>query len=159
DLTWTRGRHHMKFGAKFQHSYQSSNGEAGAGGWSFTNRITGLPGVSSTGVGYASYLLGEVDSVGLGSGGTGGRFYTNTWGFYGQDSWRVTSRLTLNYGLRWDLFLPMHEGFNRFSSFDPTIPNPGAAGHLGSLVFWGSPLATTGPLYPTNGRTGLYETY
>jgi hypothetical protein len=47
------------------------------------------------------------------------------YGFFFQNDWRVTSRLTLNMGLRWDVEIPWAERFNRMTTeFDPTVVNP-----------------------------------
>ena len=59
-------------------------------------------------------------------------------GLYGQDSWRVTPTLTLNYGLRWDRIEPWYEKYNQIATF-----NPGKQ----SVVFPGAP---AGILYPTD---------
>src|SRR5262249_38580036 len=62
-----------------------------------------------------------------------------------EDSWRVTHKLTINYGLRWELTTPAHELYDRISTFDPSKPNPGAGNRLGALAVYGR-----GP-----GRNGL----
>jgi Carboxypeptidase regulatory-like domain/TonB dependent receptor len=59
-------------------------------------------------------------------------------GLYGQDSWRVTNRLTLNYGLRWDRIEPWYEKYNQIATFVPGQQ---------SIVFPGAP---PGILYPTD---------
>jgi hypothetical protein len=59
-------------------------------------------------------------------------------GIYGQDSWRVTPSLTLNYGLRWDRIEPWYEKYNQIATFDPGEQ---------SVVF---PRAPPGILYPTD---------
>jgi hypothetical protein len=46
------------------------------------------------------------------------------YGFFGQDNWKVTSRLTLNLGLRYDVTLPRTDRYNRQNSFDPNVPSP-----------------------------------
>src|SRR6185369_2624456 len=46
--------------------------------------------------------------------------------------------LTINAGLRWDVSLPAWNSSGYFSTFDPTVPNPGAGGLLGSLVYAGN---------------------
>ena len=59
-------------------------------------------------------------------------------GIYGQDSWRVTHSLTLNYGLRWDRIEPWYEKYNQIATFEPGKQ---------SVVFPGAP---AGILYPTD---------
>jgi len=151
-LAWTKSRHNLKFGAEY---YLTGDTQVTAifsdGNISFERLETGLPTYPTTGVGYASFLLGEVDSGSVTS-PTATKQTTPSYALYAQDQWRVTDKLTLNYGLRWDLFAPQHESYNRYGSFDPTVSNPGAGGRLGALTIWGN-----GP--GRNGRTGLWDFY
>ena len=57
---------------------------------------------------------------------------------FAQDSWKVTRKLTLDYGLRWDLQQPLSELHDRMISFSPTTPNPTANGLLGAVIYEGS---------------------
>ena len=66
--------------------------------------------------------------------------------FFAQDSWRATPKLTVNYGLRWNLFPPGWEHRDRISTFDPNLINPGT-GTKGALAYYGQ-----GP-----GRNGLHR--
>ena len=68
--------------------------------------------------------------------------------FYGQDSYKLASRLTLNYGLRYDIDLPATEAFDRFSMVDPTLPNPGAGGILGAYTYFGTGTGRNGRKRP-----------
>src|SRR5205823_7640888 len=97
-----------------------------------------------SGNGYATFLLGDVYSASIQTPGSF-RFNGEAWGLYAQDTWRVTPKFTLNFGLRWDDYIQQHEHYNQMVDFDPTIPNPGAGGLPGALTFWG-----VGP-----GRNGL----
>jgi len=56
---------------------------------------------------------------------------------YFQDDWRVSRKLTINAGLRWDLNMPYSEVHGQIARFDANTPNPGAGGLLGAIVFYG----------------------
>src|SRR5262249_41068823 len=77
----------------------------------------------------ADLLLGLTSSAQLSTLLTGD-FRDRYYGFYGNDTWRVTPRLTLNLGLRYELQTPMWEANNRMANFDL---NPGSPTY-GTLV-------------------------
>ena len=86
------------------------------------------------GFGYASFLLGDYTSTNQNP----PEFFregNQNWGLFLQDSWKVTHRLTLNYGLRWDYDTVEHEQYNRLAQFSATTPNANAGGHLGATVY------------------------
>jgi hypothetical protein len=149
EATKLKGSHQVKFG--FQgaviHDPNEQQYEAGVG---FDQLTTGQPGAPNTGWGFASFLLGDVDSVNDTS-PVNVHYTMSTWGLFAQDQWRATPKLTINYGLRYDLFLSPQEESGQTSFFDPTIPNAGAGDHLGALSFWGS-----GP--GRNGRSRILDT-
>ena len=137
DVTWVKGSHNFKFGAAYLLSI--SKGDSlifGQGNFSFLDRTTGLPGSPETGWGFASQLLGEADG-GVVNSPSAFKRDGGAWGFYFQDSWRVTPKLTVNYGLRNDIFITAGESYDRIGAFNSTIPNPDAGGLPGALWFWG----------------------
>lgn len=145
DVSWIKGNHNFKFGAHWISVRTVSIAQNNSQGtWSFNDSETGLPGFGQTGSGMASFVLGEVNSASVRT-PSNTDLMTGAWGFYGQDSWRLTSKLTVHYGLGWDLFIPGREHDNAIGGFDSSIPNPGAGGTLGALALYGN-----GP-----GRNGL----
>ena len=63
------------------------------------------------------------------------RFGKQQWGFYGQDSWKVTRKLTLDLGLRYDYMRYYQEQHGRSPNFSPTLANPTAGGHPGAVIY------------------------
>jgi hypothetical protein len=107
--TWTKiyGRHSFKFGADVEKFFGIRTDVSGRGSFDFSQNLTGSSNVPNSGSGMASFLLGLSDNF--------GRDITliqpqeKQWklGFYGQDTWRVTPRLTAVLGLRWDYYSPI----------------------------------------------------
>jgi len=137
--TLIRGSHTIKIGAEWQyHQDNFRNFGDGGGDFRFRRNGTGNPqAFNSTGDAWASFLLGEVNNASTvyrASQPTGR--YTN-WGFFIDDSWKVTPKLTLNLGLRMEMFSTHSEPAGRLSYIDLAAPNAEAGGLPGLLVFAG----------------------
>jgi hypothetical protein len=157
-LAWVKGVHSFKFGADFMRTSIADIAldSFTAGQYNFVNQTTGLPGFSSTGWGFASFLTGGVNSGTLNTPETL-HHYGQGWDVYAQDQWRITPKLTANFGLRWAAALGPYEQNDSYGTFDPTIPNPGAGGILGALTFWGNGAGRNGHHYLLKPNYNLWE--
>ncbi|MBZ5579934.1 MAG: TonB-dependent receptor [Acidobacteriia bacterium] len=138
--TWVKGNHTFKTGAEL-YLEQNYTGNislvtlaTGTGPTSLPENPTVGFGGFSQGFGYASFLLGDYNGTTQGP-NRNYRVGNQTWGLFLQDSWKVTRKLTLDYGLRWDYNTPYHEQYGRFGQLDPTAANPNAGGRLGATRF------------------------
>jgi hypothetical protein len=86
------------------------------------------------GFGYASFLLGDYTSTAQ-SPQVNYRLGKYQFATFVQDSWKVNRKLTLDYGIRWDLASQGKETYGRLGEFDPTAPNANAGGHPGATRF------------------------
>lgn len=138
NLTWQRGKHLMKFGAEFTRYQQNSfypgnDGELG----DFT--YNGLYSYYATAANpnntpypFADFLLDRVNDVQIGAvtGLTGQRQWRD--GVFAQDDWKVTDKLTLNLGLRWEFDQPIYEVNNKMANVDMTTKQIIYAGQDGA---------------------------
>lgn len=128
NVTRQHGSHQVKFGLSFRYNLNVDHTSVAPGGsFAFTNKVTGSS--------LASLLLGRVNSATI-QDNDSLHSRGNSWGAFVQDDWRVTPRLTLNVGLRYDIDSPRRETHNRQNSFDPTAINP-VSGTPGVITFAG----------------------
>jgi hypothetical protein len=150
-FSYNRGNHQLMFGFDFNNSRLTTYETGQPGGtYAFDGGFTAeqVPGVGNegtslpnTGSGLADMLLGD-------SGGLFINFYPvyhtrqTEYSGFAQDNWRVTQKLTLNLGLRYEYWTPFNDASGRYSTF-----NPNPAG--GQIVYQGSglPAYTSQALY------------
>jgi hypothetical protein len=170
NLTWTHSSHTLKFGGDFRRRqltiYQTNQGN---GRFNFTAALTDSRNpAGSGGDAVASMMLGLPALI--------AHDYTfpfpgirlNEYGFYAADDWRVTKKLTLNYGIRWDYFSPPSEAHNQWSNFNVATGKMDIAGRNGvgltsGVLPWkkgfGPRLGFAYKLYPSTvlrGGVGLF---
>jgi outer membrane receptor protein involved in Fe transport len=118
-LSYARGAHSLRFGASVIHNgFGFFQLGAPSGSLSFTGTYTNNPVNASGGNGFADFLLGLPVSSSKSAAPDGVPYESYTeYGAFVQDQWRVTPTLTVNLGLRYDLFTPDAERYDRQSDF------------------------------------------
>jgi len=111
DLSWTKGRHQFKFGFSLLHDYKNQQLQANTQGTAAFNSS------AFSGDSYVNFLLGDASSFTQLQYLAGKHWVNNNYGFYGNDNWHVTPRLTLNIGLRYDGMPHAFERYNLFANF------------------------------------------
>jgi Carboxypeptidase regulatory-like domain/TonB dependent receptor len=132
-MSWSKGRHTITFGVDFRAMEINSHSGSGALDFNFSNVSTGTPSQaygSQVGFGFASFLLGDVQSA---SETTPLDLYgrRKAMAVFAQDNFKVKPKLTLNLGLRWDATFRLHEKYGNWANFDlnaidPNLGIPGA---------------------------------
>jgi hypothetical protein len=150
NLTWIRGNHTFKGGAEAWWQAQITAPPTGVGlnfgvlsgtsNGSVTGAgATGIPaslvtGAYSAGFPYANFLLGEVTSA-TQYAPVDARMFKQQWALFLQDSWKITRKLTVDYGLRWDYATAAQEQHGRSANLGTNVPNSAAGGRLGAAIF------------------------
>jgi hypothetical protein len=148
-MTEVHGNHTVKYGAEWREDkypvsvYTNTAGNyvfsaAGVPTGSGVTAQTALQSVTlsqgNTGFGYANFMLGGVQGVTIAVPAVY-RSHKYETALYAQDSWKVSRKLTLDYGLRWDYGTYNQEDYGRMGDLSLSTPNPSAGGHLGGLIF------------------------
>ena len=143
-VSWTKGKHTFKFGGSIIHrdvNWDQGNNAKGYY-WIDDGNYGAYPAATSGHGTFTGYEISELIDGFMGAytqGAFSGYYQTRSWenGFFGQDDWRVTPRLTLNLGLRYDILSWPYEASNHQSNFNPAtgeLIEAGASGWPKALI-------------------------
>jgi hypothetical protein len=162
NLQWTWGKHSFTFGGEMAWMlYNVINDTGGTSPITLAAAVTETAGItassntspkyaaaSGTGLSYASFLVGEIDK------GSFTQYLQQEFGArfrpispYFQDNWKVTPKLTLDLGVRYDWYPSITEAHSAESFFSPSLANP-VTGINGALQFTGSGTGTCNCMTP-----------
>ena len=162
NLGWSRGKHSMKFGVDVRRvayaDIESFGGSDDFGAFTFSGgALTGLPACSPSLAAptlcessFADLLLGLPAKTYVAQSGPDVLAHTIQTGVYGQDEWRVSDRLTLTVGLRWQLLPPFVSPLNNLTAFDK---------RNGGVIVPDANVPVQGFLQSINACAGPYNSY
>jgi hypothetical protein len=148
DLSWTKGAHQLKFGfswalyKKVQDLFGNTQGA-----FNFDGTFTGND--------FADFLLGDAKGYNELAVQDHGFWNNVSWAAYAQDNWRVSRKLTLNLGLRWDGVPHTYEANNRMGNFYPNLYDPAKAATFNSHGTICGPADTAATGCPLGASPGL----
>ncbi|HEV2315458.1 MAG TPA: TonB-dependent receptor [Candidatus Acidoferrales bacterium] len=128
NFLYTHGRNTYNIGWEIRRSYQDDQECQACGGqFSFSSQTTADPAniTGNSGAAFASFLLGYADNA-FRKFVAENRLRNLYFAPYIQDNFKITSKLAINGGLRWDIMRPFLENNDNVTFFDATVPNPGA---------------------------------
>ena len=143
-LTWVKNNHTFKFGGEMLvEGFPDKGNDRANGNFGISPTSTGDPYENTagavapitTGFGYASFLLGQVDNLNINP-PVQSKLGDHSIGLYAQDSWKITRKLTLDYGLRYDYETYLKEQYGRMPDTVFNVLNP-ETGTLGATLFEG----------------------
>jgi hypothetical protein len=123
DLSWTRGRHQLKFGVGWLHDYKNQQLQHN------TNGVVAFNSSTFSQDSYINFLLGDASYYDQLEYLAGKHWVNNNYSFYVNDNWHVTPKLILNLGVRYDGMPHAFERYDKFANFviadyDTSLGNP-----------------------------------
>ncbi len=147
NVTLIRGSHELHFGGEaVRVSNHITNTFRMDGNFTFNGQLSGD--------GLADFMMGRASAFGQG----GGEFKDlkgTRWGFFAQDNWRVSKRLTLNLGVRWDPYWPYYDRSGRVVCFQPGVKSARYPKAPAGMIYGGEnhdPTCPTGGSEPNTGN-------
>ena len=144
-VTWTHGPHEFTFGVTLEAPHFRGNPAFDNGTFVFDGSRTRSASVSGSGTALADFILGLPFSFNTTTARTDDD-HTQYWGFFGQDNWKLTPKLTVNVGLRYEYAQPMYNARGYHATFMPNIQSTIRPGAPKGLLYPGD-MGLPRPLY------------
>lgn len=125
NFSWTAGKHSIRFGGEFRRDRYNQNGnEFARGSFEFNGRATNNPFTNTGGESLADFLLGYCSRCEAAVSLAFAQFRSSSQYYYIDDSWRITPKLTLNAGVRYELTQPWRDQSQKVSNvYEPLFPS------------------------------------
>ena len=135
-VTWQKGKHELIFGGQLTRVNQNlTNTYTQGGQFNFTSQLSGSN--------LADFMLGQASTF-LQGGGQYSNFIGGIYSLFAQDNWRVSQKLTVNLGVRWDPFWPYTETHNRMNCYVPGEQSQRYPNAPEGMIFGGDPGCPSG---------------
>jgi Carboxypeptidase regulatory-like domain/TonB dependent receptor len=149
NFSWIRGKHSIRFGGEYRYNqYLQFGNEFARGRFTTNGSFTANANTLAGGYSGADFLIGAFTQLDSAVALAKGDFRDSEWALYLDDTYKVTSRLTLNYGLRWEVAQPLWDKFGNAVNFQIRQPLPFGANE---------PDASKHPVYVRTGTGDFYE--
>jgi hypothetical protein len=125
NFSWVHGKHSMRFGGNYRYNqYLQLGNEFARGRFTATGVFTSNANTLTGGYSGADMMLGAFQQIDSAVALAKGDFRNSEWGTYFDDTWKVTPRLTVNLGLRWEVLQPLLDKYGNEVSFQIRQPLP-----------------------------------
>lgn len=142
-VTKISGKHTYRFGYQYTQYFYNEQNYSDSGSYNFRSAQTAQEGYATqTGNAFASFLLGAARTATHSISGLSTGFRAPYHAMWFSDDIKVTPRLTLNLGMRWEIITPFFERTDRMSYIDLSVKDPTAGNLPGALVFKNRPTKT-----------------
>jgi outer membrane receptor protein involved in Fe transport len=153
-LSWVKGKHEFRFGGEFRQAQLDEFYHRHAtGAFTFDGSQVVTNGSGKVDA-LADFLAGKTDGASITIGDPDRQVFVNTWFLNAGDSWQITPKLNLNYGIRYDYEGPLHNQYQNLSVF-----RPGLSSSINGLAFQGNQISSLYPQYHKNFSPRLGASY
>ena len=149
NFSWAIGKHSLRFGGEYRYNkFPQVGNEFPRGQFFFGGQFTGNPNTQGTGYSGADFLQGYMNNAIIAVALVSSDFRNSEGATYIDDTWKISPRLTINLGLRWEVAQPMLDKSGRGVNIQLNGPLPGTAG---------VPDISKHPVYVRTGSGGFYD--